>query len=102
MSVKKEYLNSNANCRVRFSLPQDMLTSVKKASVVGDFNEWDPETAIMKKRSNGTYSVTVELPVGKEYQFRYLLDGNAWMNEEEADKQVQSPFSDSLNSVLSV
>jgi len=54
----------------------------------------------MIKRSNGIHSVAIELPVGNEYQFRYLIDGTLWENEKDADKQVASSFQDSENSVV--
>jgi len=67
---------------------------------VGDFNNWDKKQTPMQKRSNGTRSAILELPAGREYQFRYLIDETRWENESEADKQVVSPFRDAENSVI--
>ena len=67
---------------------------------MGDFNNWDPKQSPMIKRSNGIHSFTIELPVGNEYQFRYLIDGTLWENESDADKQVASSFQGSENSVV--
>lgn len=100
MSVQKEYLNDKGVCKVKFIIPQEIANSAKKASLVGDFNNWEPKQTPMQKRSNGTRSVSVELPLGKEYQFRYLIDETRWENEYEADKQVPSAFGDSENSVI--
>jgi hypothetical protein len=36
---------------------------------------------------------------GKEYEFRYLINSSIWSNEENADKQVPTPYG-SENSVL--
>jgi 1,4-alpha-glucan branching enzyme len=100
MSVQKEYLTDKRVCKVKFILPQEIANSAKKASLVGDFNNWDHKQAPMQKRSNGTRSVSIELPTGKEYQFRYFIDETRWENENEADKQVVSPFQDTENSVI--
>jgi hypothetical protein len=46
----------------------------------------------MKRIRGGEYAVTVLLPKGREYQFKYLIDGNSWVNENEADKLVPNEF----------
>jgi hypothetical protein len=46
----------------------------------------------MKKLKGGEFSVSVDLKKGREYQFKYLLDGRAWLNEAEADKHVPNEF----------
>ncbi|MDX1655300.1 MAG: isoamylase early set domain-containing protein, partial [Candidatus Competibacteraceae bacterium] len=47
---------------------------------------------------DGSFTVTVNLESGKEYQFRYLLDGERWENDWEADKYVPAGGHD--NSVV--
>ena len=56
----------------------------------------------MKKLKNGTFKVKLTLEAGKEYQFRYLLDGKRWENDGAADKYVPAPFSYTDNSVVIV
>lgn len=65
-------------------------------SVVGDFNEWTPGVHQLRRRSNGTLSVTVTLPVGSRVHFRYLAAGGRWFNDPEADAH------DGQGSVLTV
>jgi 1,4-alpha-glucan branching enzyme len=67
--------------KVSFVLPAD----TPPVSVVGEFNDWDPYAHPMRKRSNGTRSVTVELPAGESYRFRYLGDGGEWLDEPDTD-----------------
>ena len=71
--MKKTYAKSGNTCRVTFSLPKDV--EAKEVALLGEFNEWDPDKHPLKKRKDGRFSVTVSLPAGKEYRFRYLLDG---------------------------
>jgi 1,4-alpha-glucan branching enzyme len=40
-------------------------------SVVGCFNDWNPDAHPLRRRSNGTRSVSVELPIGSTIRFRY-------------------------------
>jgi len=60
--------------------------------LVGDFNEWDEEVEPMQKLKDGRFKSTIKLNAGKEFQFRYLADGE-WHNDWEADKYVSNPFS---------
>ncbi|MEI6695303.1 MAG: isoamylase early set domain-containing protein [Bacteroidota bacterium] len=55
---------------------------------------------MIKSKKNEYFSVSVELPAGREYQFRYLTDGTRWVNDAEADKYVLAIFGDAENSVL--
>ncbi len=59
--------------------------------VAGDFNGWQATTP-MKRQKDGSWRATVELGAGRDYQFRYLVDGNFWVNDEAADAYVPNPF----------
>jgi 1,4-alpha-glucan branching enzyme len=54
-------------------------------SVVGDFNDWTPGAHVLRKRSNGTRSVSVTLPAGESVRFRYLAEGGQWFDDPQAD-----------------
>ena len=100
MSIQKEYLTDKGICRVKFCLPPDTGNSSKKVCLVGDFNGWDRKRIQMRKGEDGSYSATLELKIGHEYQFRYLIDETQWENDNEADKHVPTPYQDSQNSVV--
>lgn len=103
MSVKKQFLKNKDVCKVTFRISKEIGKNYAKACLVGDFNNWNAKKHAMKKlKTDGSFSILVELETGNEYQFRYLLDGKVWLNEPEADKQVVSPFGDSENSVISL
>jgi 1,4-alpha-glucan branching enzyme len=68
--------------KVTFALPIDDID--QPVSVVGDFNSWDPYAHPLKKRSNGTRSVSVELPAGA-YRFKYLTADGSWLTDPDAD-----------------
>lgn len=95
--LKRQVLDTAA--RVTFSLP--LCDTAGSVSVVGDFNDWDPAAHPLKKRSNGTRSVSVELPVGSTYQFKYLTDDGTWFCEPAADGEFWNEFA-TTNSVLQV
>ena len=91
--IKKQFLKSKPVCKATFTLPVDVANDAENVVIVGEFNDWKVEEGInMKKQKNGVFKAVVELETGKEYQFRYLADGINWINDEEADNYVQSPF----------
>ena len=102
MSVKKKYLTEHGICKVTFILPGDIAESAKTANIVGDFNNWDPTGFQMRKR-NGKFTISVELISNNQYQFRYLVNGNDWESDWQADGLVPIPFDyEEFNSVIRV
>ncbi|MBU0992856.1 MAG: isoamylase early set domain-containing protein [Proteobacteria bacterium] len=100
MAIKKQYLKSKPLCRVTFRIPKDAAGNAKKACVVGDFNGWDLRATPLKTLKNGEFSATVTLDVNHEYQFRYVLDQNHWLNDDGADKYISSSYGNCDNSVV--
>ena len=91
MSLKKKFLKSKPLCKVTFTLPAEVVDNAKKVNLVGEFNEWNLDTAeTMRKLKDGSYTRTLDLEVGRAYQFRYLVDGDTWINDTEADAYVPS------------
>ena len=101
MSLRKQQLKSKPICKVTFRLPKEAGINAEKVHIVGEFNDWNVEATPMKKLKNGSFTATLDLESGREYQFRYLVDGSKWENDRKADKYVKSPFGDSENSVVS-
>lgn len=46
----------------------------------------------MKRRKDGSFSTAVSLKPGQEYRFRYLLDGQRWENDDQADGYVPNEY----------
>jgi len=70
--------------RVTFELPAALWAD--RVNLVGEFNDWDVTAIPMtRNRRHNDWRVTVELPVGRRYLFRYLLNGQEWLNEWHAD-----------------
>ena len=84
--MMKSYTKTGRSCRVTFELPPQV--NANTAAVCGEFNEWDAAKHPMKRRKDGGFSLTVSLKPGNEYRFRYLLDGERWENDWEADKYL--------------
>jgi hypothetical protein len=105
LGSSKNCEKGNNRCMVRFILPGIAAPNAESVCVVGDFNNWNTQAHCMKKDKNGNYSMSLELEKGKEYQFRYLIDGidgSKWENDWNADRYVRSPYGGSDNSVIVV
>ena len=98
--MKKRFLKSKPVCKVTFELPAQAVNGAVKVSLVGDFNGWDPAATPLKRHKDGVYSVTLDLPGGGAYQFRYLIDGERWENDWAADSYVPAPVGSGDNSVV--
>lgn len=101
MALNKEYSHNKKECKITFTLPKDIVSDFSKISVVGDFNNWDPNVNVFTENQvDGSYSAEIVLPSSHEYQFKYLCDGVQWFTEPEADRQVDAYFAGSKNSMI--
>jgi hypothetical protein len=92
LGIKKESVKPGKRSKVTFRLPAQAAPEARKVTIVGDFNDWDREATPLHRLEDGDFAVTLELDSGKEYRFRYLIDGRRWENDWRADKYVKSPF----------
>lgn len=83
---RKSYAKSGSTCRVTFELPPAV--DAHTAMLVGDFNDWATDATPMTKRKDGRFSDTVSLAAERSYRYRYLLDGERWENDWEAEAYV--------------
>jgi 1,4-alpha-glucan branching enzyme len=88
--MKKTYSKNGETCRVTFELPAE--ANATTVYLCGEFNDWDKSKHQLKPRKMGNFSITISLIAGKEYRFRYWVDGNRWENDWNADKYVSNEF----------
>ncbi len=89
--LKKQYVKSRNIWKVTFGLLNDELPEGLKAEcvhLVGEFNDWDTSATPMRRGKGGAFRVLVELEPGREFQFRYLVNGEHWCNDWHADAYV--------------
>ncbi len=99
MSIKKQALKSKPVTKVSFKISKDQAVNASEVAIVGDFNNWNPTSDVMKPLKDGSFSHAMEIANDAEYQFRYVADQSNWFNDEEADKEISSVFG-SINSVI--
>jgi 1,4-alpha-glucan branching enzyme len=98
MSIKKQVIKTKPVCKVTFSVEAKEANS---ASVVGDFNNWNPAEGELSKLKNGTFKGVFDLAKDASYEFKYLIDG-AYVNESEADSFIWNEFAGTENGVVTV
>ncbi|SMO53784.1 Glycogen recognition site of AMP-activated protein kinase [Saccharicrinis carchari] len=101
MSIKKQFLKSKPECKVTFKFVKKADLKPKTVKVIGDFNNWDENAEPMKALKSGDFTQTINLSTNAQYQFRYLVDGSQWYNDEQADGYKDAGLGNSeQNSVL--
>ena len=81
---------SNSRSSVTFVLDPEV--EATRAAVCGEWDGWATEAHPMERAADGGFRLTVELPAGRTYRFRYLLDGERWENDWAADAYVPNGF----------
>ncbi len=92
MGLKKQFSKSKPVCKVTFELPKKVVSGAKEVVVLGEFNNWQVENGLKMKANKTAFTAALELPTGRDYQFRYLIDNNRWENDGNADGYVATPY----------
>ena len=98
MSIKKQFIKTKPVCKVTFSVEAK---EANTASVVGDFNNWNPAEGELSKLKNGTFKGVFDLAKDASYEFKYLVDG-AYVNDPESDSFKWNEFAGTENGVVTV
>ncbi len=82
--INKELGSKTGLARVTFELPATVWAG--QISLVGEFNNWDRQvTPMTQDRLDESWRATLDLEAGRRYRFRYLLDGDTWLTDRQAD-----------------
>lgn len=87
--ITKEFTPKRTVCKVTLKVPADW--AEKEVVVAGDFNDWDTKAEKLEKKKDG-WKTTLRLKPENEYTFKYLVDGERWVNDDAADKYVSNDF----------
>ena len=99
MAIRKRFLKSKPICKVSFDLsPERLPETTEMVEVLGSFSNWEP---IPMRKVKGSFTRTIDLETGSNYEFRYRFNGETWENDEAADAYVSNGISGD-NSVLSL
>jgi 1,4-alpha-glucan branching enzyme len=94
--LKKRRFRKENVVKVTFSVPAD--TAEREVQLLGDFNGWT-EPQPLARQKDGSWRTTVPLDPDGEYRFRYLADGQRWLNDPDADRTEPNEYG-SENSIV--
>ena len=79
VTIHKITEKKNGKVRVTFAMPR--IEGCGCLYLVGKFEEWNESVYCMQCEDDGTWSLTLELEPGHEYQYRFrTLDGR-WLSD---------------------
>jgi len=96
--MKKKAIKNSRKVSVTFEMPAEI--EAKTLALVGDFNDWQENATMLKRKKDGTWAKTLRLEPGT-YAFRYLADGTTWHNDWAADRYEPSGMGED-NSIVVV
>ena len=98
--MKKTYSKTTLECKVTFQISAEILSGSKNVCISGDFNGWSLDANPLKV-AKGEGSISLVLEPGREYQYKFVIDGNRWENDPEANRFVSNEFGEA-NSIVEV
>ena len=88
--LEKEPLE-NGTVRVTFRISHYIWAD--SVALVGEFNDWGTHShPLHRTRADGEWHISVVLESGRAYRFRYLVNGEEWMDDDHADAYEPNPF----------
>jgi len=90
--IKKQFSKTAPVCTVTFSLTNDQVGKHADVRVLGTFNDWSWDKALALGSKKKGYEGSLDLATGAVYEFRYLVNGQSWFNDETADDYQPTPF----------
>ncbi len=64
--------------KVIFQHHDDNASSV---ALAGDFNGWDPASAMFARNGDGIWRTELPAPVSGEYRYKFVIDGDVWRED---------------------
>ena len=96
--IAKKLSPKGRSVRVTFALPAN--TAGHSVAIAGSFNDWSMTThQMVLDKKGGVWKKNISFKPGSTVEFRYVIDGAHWHNENEADGTTPTPYF-SENSVL--
>ncbi len=70
-----------------------VMPEASEVSVVGDFNDWDPEVTPMSPRADGEiWTATLELQQGRSYTYNFMVDDDYLIPDPAAERVIRDSF----------
>ncbi|WP_428774153.1 isoamylase early set domain-containing protein [Vibrio sp.] len=95
--INKRFFKTKDEVEVTFELPAEQVD--ESAQLVADFLDWQPATMKKVAKSN-SFKFKTRLAKDSEFEFRYLVDNQKWLNDPHADQYRPNGYGED-NSLIS-
>jgi 1,4-alpha-glucan branching enzyme len=90
--INKQYSKTKPVCKVTFTITTEQVGKNAEVRVLGTFNEWSWDKGLVLTNKKKSYEGSLELAAGATYEYRYMVNGHSWVNDEAADDYHATPF----------
>ncbi|WP_047042000.1 isoamylase early set domain-containing protein [Vibrio mexicanus] len=87
--INKRFFKTKNEVEVTFEVPAAQAEN--SVALVADFLDWQP-TEMKKVAKTKSFKFKTRLPKDSEFEFRYLVDGQKWENDPQADLYRPNDF----------
>ena len=88
--LEKESLR-NGYVRITFRVSRYIWAD--SIALVGDFNDWDAHSHLLHQTcGDDDWHISLVLECRRAYRFRYLVNGEEWMDDDHADDYEPNPY----------
>lgn len=95
--LTKVFSKRGRKCCVTFHVPPDMHAST--VHLCGEFNDWNTCSNPLERQPDGSFLLTLKLKAGREYRYRYFVDGYRWITDSAADGAITNQHN-TLDSIV--
>ncbi len=67
------------------------LPEAESVHLVGSFDDWDTKAHPMRRLKDGRFMAMRRFEPNCRHEFRYLVDGENWINDAEAESYTPNP-----------
>ena len=86
--LHKRFFKTKDEAEVTFEFSHP---DAKDVCLFGEFNDWQPVPMKFNKKQ-GVFKCKQRLPLDHEFHFRYLINGDLWDNDHQADSYIANSF----------
>lgn len=81
----------NGRVRVTFRVSRHIWAD--HIALVGDFNGWNTRSHFLQQtHDDEDWHISLELEADRSYRFRYIVDGEDWIDDDHADGCEPNPY----------
>ncbi len=78
------------NGKIALGFYTEAMPEAESVQIVGSFDDWQAHP--MRRLKDDRFMIMRYLKAGERYEFRYLVNGDTWINEAEAESYTPNPY----------